>query len=52
VADDPATGAELGKRMGRHSCEEMHGHWNDVGGPVKDSLNRQSTGVILAVYRP
>lgn len=48
AAQDPAIGAALGDRMGRdfswlfgrRSYEDMLGHWNEVGGPFKEGLNR------------
>ena len=48
AADDPAIGAAVAERMGRgfawlfgrRSYQEMLGHWNEVGGPYKDGLNR------------
>jgi dihydrofolate reductase len=47
-ANDPELGAALSERMGkqfswlfgRRSYEDMLGHWNEVGGPYKDGLNR------------
>jgi dihydrofolate reductase len=48
TAEDPAIGAAVSEHMGpefswlfgRRSYEEMLGHWNEVGGPFKDGLNR------------
>ena len=48
AAQDPAIGAAVADRMGRdfswlfgrRSYQEMLGHWNEVGGPYKDGLNR------------
>jgi dihydrofolate reductase len=47
-ATDPAMGSAISQRMGRdfswlfgrRSYEDMLGHWNRVGGPFKDGLNR------------
>jgi dihydrofolate reductase len=47
-AEDAAIGAALAKRMGdgfswlfgRRSYEDMLEHWNEVGGPFKDGLNK------------
>ena len=46
-AGDPAIGEALGGRMGtefswlfgRRSYEDLLSHWNEVGGPFKESLN-------------
>jgi dihydrofolate reductase len=48
TAEDPAIAAAVSEHMGREfswlfgrrSYEEMLGHWNEVGGPFKDGLNR------------
>jgi dihydrofolate reductase len=48
AADDEQVGPVLGARMGedfcwlfgRRSYDDMLGHWNEVGGPFKDGLNR------------
>lgn len=47
-ADDPAMNAAIGERIGaefswlfgRRSYEDMLTHWNRVGGPYRDGLNR------------
>jgi dihydrofolate reductase len=47
-AEDAAIGAALAERMGdgfawlfgRRSYEDMLEHWNEVGGPFKDGLNK------------
>lgn len=46
--NDPAMGAAMGERMGqdfawlfgRRSYDDLLTHWNEVGGPFKDGLNK------------